>query len=53
MSALFILVGVSVCVAGFFLCAFIWSVKSNQFEDQSGASMRMLYDDDIQKDLYK
>ena len=52
MSALFMLVGVSIGVAGFFLGAFIWSVKNNQFEDQKGASMRMLYDDEIKKDLY-
>ena len=49
MSVLFILVAVSICVAGTFRGAFIWSVKNNQFEDQKGASMRMLYDDGIQK----
>jgi cbb3-type cytochrome oxidase maturation protein len=51
MSALFILVIVSIAVASFFLGAFIWSVRSNQYEDQKGASMRMLYDDEIQKNL--
>lgn len=49
MSALFLLVTVSIAVAGFFLTAFIWSVKNNQFEDYKGASMRVLYDDDFQK----
>ena len=53
MSALYILVIVSICVAGTFLAAFIWSVKDNQYEDQKGASMRMLYDDEFQKDIYK
>jgi cbb3-type cytochrome oxidase maturation protein len=52
MSALFVLVAVSICVAGAFLAAFIWSVKTNQYEDQKGASMRILYDDEIQKNLF-
>ena len=53
MSALFLLVGVSIGVAGFFLAAFIWSVKNDQYEDKKGASMRILYDDEVQKNLYQ
>ena len=53
MSALIVLVIASIAVAGLFLWAFIWSVKNNQYEDQKGASMRMLYDDDFQKEIYK
>jgi cbb3-type cytochrome oxidase maturation protein len=53
MSALFLLVIVSLAVAGFFFGAFIWSVKTDQYEDKKGAAMRMLYDDEIQKNLYK
>ena len=53
MSALFLLVIASIAVAGFFLAAFIWSVKNDQFEDKKGASMRILFDDEIQKNLYK
>ncbi len=53
MSALFLLVIVSICVAGFFLGAFIWSIKTDQYEDKKGAAMRILYDDEIQKNLYK
>ncbi len=49
MSALYVLVIISICVAGAFLGAFIWSVRDNQYEDQEGASMRMLYDDEFQK----
>lgn len=45
MSALFILVIASICVAAVFLGAFIWSVRTNQFCDQKGAAMRMLFDD--------
>jgi len=46
MSALYILIIVSIVVAACFLLAFIWSVRSNQFEDQQGAAMRMLYDNE-------
>ncbi len=53
MSALYVLVGVSICVAGAFLGAFIWSVKTNQFEDQEGAAIRILGDDEIQKINHK
>lgn len=46
MSALYLLVGVSIVVAGFFLGAFIWSVRSDQYEDKKGAAMRILFDED-------
>lgn len=49
MSALFILVIASLVVAVGFLGAFIWSVRNNQFSDQKGAAMRMLFDDFEQK----
>jgi cbb3-type cytochrome oxidase maturation protein len=47
MSALYLLVLASILVAGFFLAAFIWSVRSNQYEDKQGAAMRILQDDEI------
>ena len=50
MSALYLLILASIAVAATFLGAFIWSVKSNQFEDQEGAAMRMLYDNEIIKE---
>jgi cbb3-type cytochrome oxidase maturation protein len=46
MSVLYLLVIISIAVAGTFLFAFIWSVKSNQYEDSKGAAMRILYDDE-------
>lgn len=46
MSALYLLVLASIAVAAVFLVAFIWSVRSNQYEDQKGSAMRMLYDND-------
>ena len=45
MSALFILIGVSIIVAGSFLAAFLWSVRSGQYDDDYTPSIRMLFDD--------
>lgn len=45
MSALYVLITASIAVAAVFLGAFIWSVRSNQYEDKRGAAMRMLHDD--------
>lgn len=45
MSILFILIGVSLFVAICFLIAFIWSVKTGQFDDDYTPSVRILFDD--------
>ena len=50
MSALFILIGVSILVAASFLMAFLWSVKAGQYDDDYTPSVRMLFDDP-QKDI--
>ena len=44
MSALFILIGISILVAGSFLTAFLWSVKNGQFDDDYPPSIRILFD---------
>lgn len=44
MSAIFIMIGASLLVAIGFLIAFIWSVKSGQYEDDYTPSIRMLFD---------
>lgn len=44
MSALFILIGISLMVAASFLAAFIWSVGSGQYDDDYTPSVRMLFD---------
>lgn len=54
MGVLYILVLASLAVAGFFLFAFVWSVRSNQFEDKEGSAMRILHDNDTTiKNSYK
>lgn len=47
MSVFFILISASLVVAFAFLAAFVWSVKSGQFEDSYTPSVRMLFDDEI------
>lgn len=48
MSALFILIGISILVAGGFLAAFLWSVRSGQFDDDYTPSVRMLFDEKVE-----
>lgn len=47
MSALFLLIGISLVVAVGFLIAFLWAVKTNQYEDDYTPSVRMLFNDNI------
>jgi len=45
MSAIVILISASLIVATGFLIAFLWAVKSGQYEDRFTPSIRMLLDD--------
>jgi cbb3-type cytochrome oxidase maturation protein len=45
MSAIFILIIISLVVASGFLIAYIWAVRSGQFEDHVTPSLRMLLED--------
>jgi len=46
MSIIVLLLGISLCIAVFFLVAFVWSVQGGQFDDQVTPAMRMLNDDE-------
>ncbi|MCX6162639.1 MAG: cbb3-type cytochrome oxidase assembly protein CcoS [Ignavibacteriae bacterium] len=46
MSVIVVLIGVSIVIAGGFLAAFLWAVKSGQYEDKYTPSVRMLFDDE-------
>ena len=48
MSAIFLLIGISIVVAGGFLMAFLWAAKSGQFEDDRTPAMRMLFDENVE-----
>jgi cbb3-type cytochrome oxidase maturation protein len=50
LSVLFILIGISILVAGSFLAAFLWSVKNGQFDDDYTPSVRILFDDEPKAD---
>ncbi len=49
MSVIILLIGASILVAGGFLFAFVWSVKSGQFEDDYTPGVRILFDDQKSK----
>jgi cbb3-type cytochrome oxidase maturation protein len=44
MSVIILLLIASVSVAALFLCAFLWSVKSGQYDDETSPPMRILFD---------
>jgi cbb3-type cytochrome oxidase maturation protein len=47
MGVIVILIIVSVLVAGGFLLAFIWSVKTGQMEDDYTPTVRILFEDEV------
>ena len=47
MSVFIILIITSVLVAGGFLAAFLWSVKSGQMDDDYTPSVRILFEDEV------
>lgn len=49
MTALYLLIGISLLVAIVFLTAFIWAVKKGQFDDDYTPSVRMLFDDETEE----
>lgn len=50
MSVIFVLIAVSMVVAGGFLIGFLWAVKKGQYEDTYSPSVRILFDDEEIKD---
>ncbi|MEM6628731.1 MAG: cbb3-type cytochrome oxidase assembly protein CcoS [Bacteroidota bacterium] len=44
MTAIFLLIGFSLLLAGGFLFAFFWAVKDGQYEDDFTPAVRILYD---------
>lgn len=45
MTVLFVLIPLSIVLAGVFLWAFIWAVRSGQYDDTQTPSLRVLTDD--------
>ncbi|MCB0664300.1 MAG: cbb3-type cytochrome oxidase assembly protein CcoS [Saprospiraceae bacterium] len=49
MSIIFLLILVSLVVAVLFLVAFFWAVRSGQYDDDYTPSIRMLFDDKVER----
>jgi cbb3-type cytochrome oxidase maturation protein len=49
MSVIVVLIGFSIIVAAGFLLAFLWAVKSGQYDDDVSPSVRILFDNEDDK----
>lgn len=50
MSVIYILLAISILVAIGFFIAFVYAVKSGQYDDSYTPSVRMLFEDELVKD---
>ncbi len=50
MNILLYLIPVALCLGLIGLLAFVWALKSNQYDDMDGAANRILLDDDLDDD---
>jgi len=46
MTVLLFLIPIALCLGGLGLFAFLWCMRSGQFEDLDGAAQRILFDDE-------
>jgi len=49
MSVIVVLIGFSIIVAAGFLLAFLWAVRSGQYDDDVSPSIRILFDNEDDK----
>ncbi len=49
MQIIFFLILISLIVAAGFLLAYLWATKSGQYDDDYTPSIRMLFDDELDK----
>jgi len=49
MNIIFLLICISLVVAVLFLGAFLWAVRSGQYEDDYTPSVRILFDNELTK----
>ena len=53
MSVIYLLISISIIVAAAFLYAFLRAVKTGQYDDDYTPSVRMLFDDELIKQIPK
>jgi len=53
MSVIYLLISISIIVAVAFLIAFLRAVKTGQYDDDYTPSVRMLFDDELVKEITK
>lgn len=46
MTVLLFLIPIALCLGGLGLFAFLWCMRSGQFDDLDGAAQRILFDDE-------
>lgn len=51
MGMIYIMLVVSLVIALFFLFSFFWATKNGQFDDDYAPSVRILFDDEIKKQV--
>lgn len=49
MTVLLYLIPIALFLGGLGLAAFLWALKSGQFDDPDGAAERILLDDDLEE----
>lgn len=49
MSGLLVLIPIALFLGGLGLAAFLWALRSGQFEDLDGAACRILFDDEAER----
>ncbi|WP_162052531.1 cbb3-type cytochrome oxidase assembly protein CcoS [Pontibacter pamirensis] len=47
MYIIFLMIAVSITVAGLFLGAFLWAVRSGQYDDDYTPAVRMLFENEV------
>lgn len=53
MEVIFLLIAISIIAALGFLAAFLWAVRSGQYDDDKTPAMRILFDDKQSTEINK
>jgi len=47
MGIIYVMLVVSLVIALFFLCSFLWAIKTGQYDDDYTPSVRILFEDEL------